>query len=134
MRVGVKRRWRHPSRAAHRARSGDIMADTSGIDWKAIDSRPEFQALHSKKMGFLWGLMIFSLVYYFLLPIGAAYFQDWYKIKVWGPDNVGILFAMSQFVVAWSLAFIYARRANTVFDPMAAEIVRDAEKQLRGRK
>ena len=78
--------------------------------------------------------MIFSLVYYFLLPIGAAYFQDWYKIKVWGPVNVGILFAMSQFVVAWSLAFIYARRANTVFDPMAAEIVRDAEKQLRGRK
>ena len=46
-------------------------------------------------MGFLWGLMIFSLVYYFLLPIGAAYFQDLYKIKVWGPVNVGILFALS---------------------------------------
>lgn len=110
------------------------MVDTSGIDWKAIDSRPEFQALHGKKMGFLWGLMIFSLVYYFLLPVGAAYFQEWYKIKVWGPVNVGIVFAMSQFVVAWSLAFIYARRANTVFDPMAAEIVRDAEKKMGARK
>ena len=106
----------------------------SKIDWKAIDSRPEFQVLHSKKMAFLWGLMIFSLVYYFLLPIGAAYFQDWYKIKVWGPVNVGILFAMSQFVVAWSLAFIYARRANSVFDPMAAEIVREAEKHMGGSK
>jgi len=110
------------------------MVDTRGMDWKAIDSRPEFQALHSKKMGFLWGLMIFSLLYYFLLPIGAAYFQDIYKIKVWGPVNVGILFALSEFVVAWALAFVYARRANSVFDPMAAEIVRDAERQMGGRK
>lgn len=114
--------------------TGGAMVDTSGMDWKAIDSRPEFQALHSKKMGFLWGLMIFSLIYYFLLPIGAAYFQDIYKIKVWGPVNVGILFALSEFVVAWALAFIYARRANAVFDPMAAAIVRDAEKQMGGRK
>ena len=110
------------------------MVDTSQVDWKAIDSRPEFQVLHSKKMAFLWGLMIFSLFYYFLLPIGAAYFQDIYKIKVWGPVKVGILFALSQFVVAWSLAFIYARRANAVFDPMAAAIVRDAEKKMGGRK
>ena len=110
------------------------MVDTSQIDWKAIDSQPAFQDLHGKKMGFLWGLMIFSLVYYFMLPIGAAYFQDIYKIKVWGPVNVGILFALSEFVVAWALAFIYARRANSVFDPMAAAIVRDAEKQMGGRK
>lgn len=110
------------------------MVDTKQIDWKAIDSKPEFQALHSKKLSFLWGLMVFSLVYYFLLPIGAAYFQDIYKIKVWGPVNVGLLFALSQFVVAWGIAFVYARRANTVFDPMAAAIVREAEKQMGGRK
>ena len=110
------------------------MLDTSKVDWKAIDSRPEFQELHRKKMSFLWGLMIFSLIYYFLLPIGAAYFQDLDKIKVWGPVNVGILFALSEFVVAWLLAWIYARRANAEFDTMAAEIVRDAEKQMGGRK
>ncbi len=109
------------------------MADTS-LDWKAIDSEPRFQELHRKKMTFLWGLMIFSLIYYFLLPIGAAYFQDLYKIKVWGPVNVGLLFALSEFVVAWALAFYYARRANAEFDPMAAAIVRDAEKTLGGRK
>jgi uncharacterized membrane protein (DUF485 family) len=110
------------------------MAETAKVDWKAIDEDPKFQELHRKKMSFLWGLMVFSMVYYFLLPIGAAYFQDLYKIKVWGPVNVGILFALSEFVVAWALAYIYARRANTVFDPMAAEIVRDAEKKMGGRK
>ena len=110
------------------------MVDTTKIDWKAIDSRPEFQELHSKKVSFLWTLMAFSMIYYFLLPIGAAYFQDLYKVKVWGVVNVGLLFALSEFVVAWGIAFYYARKANSVFDPMAAAIVRDAEKALGGRK
>ena len=95
-------------------------------DWAAIDQDPRFQALHKKKMSFLWGLMLFSVVYYFLLPVGAAYFQDVYKIKVWGSVNVGILFALSEFIVAWAVAAIYARRANRQFDAMSAEILRDA--------
>lgn len=108
--------------------------DTTQVDWKAIDSRPEFQDLHRKKTRFLWGLMVFSLVFYFLLPIGAAYFQDIFRIKVWGPVNVGILFALSEFIVAWGLAWFYAHRANAVFDPMAQEIVREAERTMGGRK
>jgi uncharacterized membrane protein (DUF485 family) len=117
----------------NRARTGDAMADASRIDWKAIDEDPRFQDLHRKKTSFLWGLMVFSIVYYFLLPIGAAYFQDLFKIKVWGPVNVGILFALSEFVVAWLIAYYYSRRANAEFDAMAAEIVRDVEKKLGGR-
>lgn len=96
------------------------------VNWAAIDHDPRFQALHKKKTTFLWSLMIFSIIYYFMLPIGAAYYQDLFKIKVWGPVNVGLLFALSEFVVAWSIATIYARRANRDFDAMSAEIVRDA--------
>ncbi|MBJ6608817.1 MAG: DUF485 domain-containing protein [Candidatus Thiothrix moscowensis] len=98
----------------------------SNINWAAIDSDPRFQALHKKKTTFLWSLMIISTVYYFLLPIGAAYYPELFKIKVWGPINVGILFALSEFVVAWTIAAVYARRANSQFDAMAAEIVRDS--------
>jgi len=105
------------------------MADASQMDWKAIVADPRFHALHRKKMFLLWGLMVFSVAYYFLLPIGAAYFQDLFKIKVFGPVNVGILFALSQFVVAWGIAFYYAHKANAEFDPAAAEIVRDIEKK-----
>jgi len=96
------------------------------MNWVAIDQDPRFQELHAKKTRFLWGLMVFSVVYYFLLPIGAGYFTDLFRIKVWGPINVGILFALSQFVVAWGIAWIYARRANTEFDAMASEINRVA--------
>ena len=99
----------------------------SSINWVAIDNDPRFQRLHAKKMAFLTGLMVFSLVYYFLLPIGAAYFPDIYKIKVYGVVNIGILFALSQFIVAWGIAFYYTAKAKD-FDVMAAELVRDAEK------
>jgi uncharacterized membrane protein (DUF485 family) len=96
------------------------------MNWSAIDQDPRFQELHKRKSSFLWGLMIFSVVYYFLLPIGAAYYQDLFKIKVWGPVNVGILFALSEFIVAWTIAYIYSRKANAEFDAMTAEIAKQA--------
>ncbi len=104
------------------------MVDATRIDWKAIDSDPKFQELHRKKTTFLWGLMVFSMVYYFLLPIGAAYFQDLFKTKVWGPVNFGILFALSEFVVAWLIAFVYSKKANAQFDAMSQEIINDVNK------
>ena|ERR1035437_8197204 len=99
----------------------------SSINWAAIDSDPRFQILHAKKTAFLMGMMVFSLIYYFLLPIGAAYFIDIFKMKVTGPVNFGLLFALSEFVVAWGLAFYYSVKAQE-FDSMAQELVRDAAK------
>jgi uncharacterized membrane protein (DUF485 family) len=96
------------------------------MNWAAIDADPRFQELHRKKTSFLWGLMIFSVIYYFLLPIGAAYFTDLFRVKVWGPVNIGILFALSEFVVAWTIAGVYAKRANAEFDVMAEAIIKDA--------
>jgi uncharacterized membrane protein (DUF485 family) len=95
------------------------------INWSKIAADPRFQDLHGRKSAFLWGLMAFSVVYYFLLPIGAAWFTDIYRIQVWGPVNVGLLFALSQFVVAWGIAWIYSRKAAQ-FDAMAERIAKDA--------
>jgi uncharacterized membrane protein (DUF485 family) len=100
---------------------------TPVYNWVAIDNDPRFQKLHTKKVAFLTSLMVFSLVYYFLLPIGAAYFTDLFRIKVFGVVNFGILFALSQFIVAWGIAFYYTAKAKE-YDAMAAELVRDAEK------
>jgi len=100
---------------------------TSALNWSAIDSDPRFQSLHRRKSRFLWGLMAFSVVFYFLLPIGAAYFTDLFRLKVWGVINFGLVFALSQFVVAWGIAWYYARRASQ-FDALAEEIARDAQR------
>jgi uncharacterized membrane protein (DUF485 family) len=105
-----------------------VMAAPPTIDWNAVINDPRFQSLHRKKQGFLTGLMVFSVFFYFLLPVGAAYFQDLYKVKVWGVVNVGLLFALAQFVVAWGVAFYYSRRAGSEFDRLAREIAADYEK------
>jgi uncharacterized membrane protein (DUF485 family) len=105
-----------------------FMAAPPTIDWNAVINDPRFQALHRKKQGFLTGLMVFSVVFYFLLPIGAAYFQDLYKVKVWGVVNFGLVFALIQFIVAWAVAFYYSRRAGSEFDRLAREIAADYEK------
>lgn len=100
----------------------------ASMNWAAVNADPRFRDLHRRKTRFLWGLMAFSVVYYFLLPIGAAYFTDLFKTKVWGVINFGLIFAWSEFLVAWGIAWIYARRANNEFDALAAEINRDAMK------
>ena len=95
------------------------------IDWAAIEADPRFQALHKTKTRFLWTLMLLALAFYFTLPISAAYFQPIFKIKIWGVINIGILFALSQFLVAWLIAAIYAKRANKHFDAQAKTLVTD---------
>lgn len=108
-------------------------ADRPAMNWAAIDADPRFQRLHSRKTRFLLGLMLFSVAYYFLLPIGAAYFPEIFRVKVWGPINIGLVFALSEFVVAWAIAYYYSRVANREFDAMARELIVDAEK-IGGRK
>lgn len=105
------------------------MATPPTIDWNAVIADPRFQALHRRKQLFLTGLMVFAVFFYFLLPIGAAYFQALYSVKVWGVVNFGLLFALSQFVVAWGIAIYYSRVANRDFDRMAREIAADYETQ-----
>ncbi|MFA7292100.1 MAG: DUF485 domain-containing protein [Rhodocyclaceae bacterium] len=95
---------------------------TRAIDWASIDADPRFQALHRKKVKFLGLLMGVSIAYYFLLPVGAAYFPELFRIRVFGVVNAGILFALSEFLVAWVVAALYTWRANREFDRLTEEI------------
>jgi len=101
------------------------MASEDAVDWDAIIRDPRFVDLHRRKSRFLWGLMALSVGYYFLLPIGAAWCQPLFRLRVWGVINVGLLFALSEFVVAWLIAWVYSRRAGRDFDRLAALIAAD---------
>ena len=105
---------------------GRKVLQKSKIHWEAVEADPRFKKLHRDKNKFLWRMMLFALVFYFLLPISTAYFQDVFKFKVWGVINLGLIFALSQFVTAWAIAIIYAKRANKEFDARARELVNDA--------
>ena len=91
-------------------------------DWAAIAKNPKFIELHHKKTAFLFGWWIFSSAYYFLLPIGAAYAPGLFKIKIIGVINFGYVFALSQFFMAWTIAYLYLKAASR-FDKQSEEIL-----------
>ncbi len=103
---------------------------TPSIDWAAIASSPAFRQLHQGRKRLQWLLLSMALPYFFLLPVSTAYFQAWLAQPVFGVMNVGLLFALSQFVLAWGVAWVYVVVANRHFDQQAKRIVAEFSTQL----
>jgi uncharacterized membrane protein (DUF485 family) len=65
-------------------------------------------------------------VYYFALPILVGYAPTFMATKVIGNVNLAYLFALSQFFMAWTIAFLYVKAAGD-FDRLAKDIIEKAE-------
>ena len=92
-------------------------------DWAAIEAAPEFRALIAAKRRFIVPATVFFIVYYFALPLLVGYVPDIMSRDVVGEINLGYLFALSQFAMAWAVMALYVRRARD-FDAREREIVR----------
>ena len=92
-------------------------------DWEALSRQPEFQALLAAKKRFIVPCCVFFLVYYFALLYFVGWHLELMKKPVFGNINVASLFALSQFLMAWGMAWIYMRKA-AIFDRAAAEIIK----------
>jgi uncharacterized membrane protein (DUF485 family) len=64
------------------------------------------------RMLLILGAAIF--IYYFALIVGAGWFRPFYTRSLPGGLNIGIAFALSQYVFVAALALIYARRMKRV--------------------
>jgi uncharacterized membrane protein (DUF485 family) len=92
----------------------------SGI-WERVARMDEFRQLLAAKKKFVIPATIFFVVYYFALPVSVGYFPEFMAKKVFGPVNLAYLFALSQFFVAWAIAWAYVRAARR-FDTAASRI------------
>jgi uncharacterized membrane protein (DUF485 family) len=104
------------------------MTQPTRADWNARS--PRFAALLREKKRFIVPATAFFLIYYFALPVLVGYFPDFMKRRVIGPVNIAYLFALSQFGLAWVLAWIYMRAAVR-FDSMAEQIRSEGERGSR---
>jgi uncharacterized membrane protein (DUF485 family) len=93
-------------------------------DWAALEAMPEFRSLLSDKARFIIGASVFFVIYYFSLLVLVGWFPEFMKKEVLGRLNVAYLFALSQFFMAWTLAYIYTRKAAG-WDREAAAIIKD---------
>jgi uncharacterized membrane protein (DUF485 family) len=80
--------------------------------WSRIGQSPRYQELLRSKRAFIFPASIFFIAYYFALPILVGWWPELMKKPVIGPVNIAYLFALSQFFMAWFIAFIYVRKAG----------------------
>jgi uncharacterized membrane protein (DUF485 family) len=99
-------------------------------DWDRVHANEEFKDLLAAKARFIVPACLFFVTYYFALPILVGYARDFMSQPVIGPVNIAYLFALSQFFMAWTIAWLYMRAAAR-FDEMGKRILEhlDAQKK-----
>ena len=97
--------------------------DNESHAWDDFAAKPAFHELLAKKSRFLWSASIFFIVYYFALLVLVGWFPDVMKKQVIGKLNLAYIFALSQFFMAWIMAFVYVRKAAQ-WDKAAEEVLK----------
>ena len=90
--------------------------------WDRVAEMDEFRLLLLARKQFVIPATVFFVVYYFALPILVGYAPEFMSKKVWGQVNIAYLFALSQFFVAWAIAWNYVIAARK-FDAYGARIM-----------
>ena len=101
--------------------------EAAAAPWEAIANDAEFKSLLAAKARFILPATIFFVVYYFTLPILVGWWPELMKTQVLGEVNLAYLFALSQFFMAWGLAFLYVRAAAG-WDKRAAAVLEKFKK------
>jgi uncharacterized membrane protein (DUF485 family) len=96
------------------------------IDWEAIERWPEFQELVHRRRAFVIPGTIFFLAWYMAFILLCGYAPDFMAESVYQGLTVGYVLALTQFVMVAVLGLWYLRRADRVFDPLAAAVVEKA--------
>jgi uncharacterized membrane protein (DUF485 family) len=96
------------------------------VDWQATAQSPEFQELEQKRRSFVIPVLAFVFVWYFGFIALAGYAPDFMGESIYEGFTVGYALALSQFVMTWFLAWLYLRRSNRDFDPLAERVAKQA--------
>jgi uncharacterized membrane protein (DUF485 family) len=110
---------RQPSRSPTTGRmpAGEALTAT-----EAVGKDPEMVELERRHSRFVWPATAFFIVYYMLLNILAGTSPGLMGRKLFGEFTFGYLFALSQFLMAFVVAWVYARWAANRMDPLATDL------------
>jgi uncharacterized membrane protein (DUF485 family) len=117
---------REPSRSPT---TGRMPAEEALTATEAVGKDPEMVELESRHRRFVWPITVFFLAYYLALPILAGTAPDLMGTKVFGDFTFGYLFALSEFLMAFVVAWVYARWAARRMDPLATDLRERLRKQ-----
>jgi uncharacterized membrane protein (DUF485 family) len=89
------------------------------------EARPEaaqvaVQSLVAAKLRFLVPMTIIFVVGYIGLTVMAGFAKGLMAVKIVGSLNLGFALIGLNYLLSWTLALVYARIANKIFDPLAS--------------
>lgn len=94
-----------------------------------IRKNPKFQELVSKRERLAWTLTGVVLVLFFGLFLTVAFNPAILAVKVGGSYvTTGLIIGLAQFVFFWVLTAVYVKRANSDFDALTEELLRESSK------
>jgi uncharacterized membrane protein (DUF485 family) len=89
---------------------------------EAVGQDPELTELERRHNRFIWPVTAFFLIYYLSLNVLAGVAPDLMGRKVFGEFTFGYLYALSQFLMAFIVAWAYTRYARRRLDPLSADL------------
>ena len=92
-------------------------------EWNRVANSAEFRHLLAVKRTFIIPAFAFFLAYYLLLPVLVGYAPRLMSACVVGTVTVAYLFALSQFVVGWTIAYLYLK-ASSRFDELVKNVLK----------
>ena len=96
------------------------------IDWIAAERSEEFRELVKRRRRFVIPATVFFLAWYFGFIVLAGYAPDFMGESVYEGLTIGYVLALTQFVMVWGLGWLYLRKADREFDPLAEKAARVA--------
>ena len=110
---------RDPSRSPT---TGRMPAEEAVTATEAVGKDPEMVELEHRHRRFVWPATVFFLVYYLALNVLAGTSPGLMGRKLFGEFTFGYPFALSQFLMAFIVAWVYSRWAASRIDPLATDL------------
>jgi uncharacterized membrane protein (DUF485 family) len=117
---------REPSRSPT---TGRMPTEEAVTATEAVGKDPEMVELEHRHRRFVWPATVFFLIYYMALNVLAGTSPDLMGKKLFGQFTFGYLFALSQFLMAFVVAWVYSRWAARRMDPLAADLREKLQRQ-----
>jgi cation/acetate symporter len=103
----------------------------SSAMYERMRANPKFQELVARRGRFAWTLafIVLSMFYGFVMVVAFNPTALGQPIAEGSFVTVGVVVELFMFIFFWSLTAVYVRRANTEFDGLTQEIVKEAWKE-----
>ncbi|OMG53175.1 hypothetical protein BJN45_13200 [Azonexus hydrophilus] len=103
----------------------------SSVMYERMRVNPKFQELVARRGRFAWTLAAIVLImfYGFVMVVAFAPESLGQPIAEGSRWTIGVVVELFMFIFFWALTAVYVRRANTEFDALSQEVVREAWKE-----